>query len=165
MLELFHAAPSYYSMVARLALAEAGVAYVSRLMDIHLAKQQLSPAYRKLNPHMTVPTLRGPGLLLTDSAQILIYAAQQAAQRPEQSWADVDASRAEAIQRAVAGHYALSIETLTFGKVLATRPWFKAVMVRMLSGINAKLERDIAGKPDQAALLAAVSATASVCSG
>jgi tetrachloro-p-hydroquinone reductive dehalogenase len=75
MLELFHAAPSYYSMVARLALAEAGVAYVSRLMDIHLAKQQLSPAYRKLNPHMTVPTLRGPGLLLTDSAQILIYAA------------------------------------------------------------------------------------------
>jgi glutathione S-transferase len=60
MLELFHAAPSYYSMVARLALAEAGVAYVSRLMDIHLAKQQLSPAYRKLNPHMTVPTLRGP---------------------------------------------------------------------------------------------------------
>ncbi|MBD1193534.1 glutathione S-transferase family protein [Vulcanococcus sp. Clear-D1] len=155
MLELFHAAPSYYSMVARLALAEAGVAYVSRLMDIHLAKQQLSPAYRKLNPHMTVPTLRGPGLLLTDSAQILIYAAQQAAQRPEQSWADVDASRAEAIQRAVAGHYALSIETLTFGKVLATRPWFKAVMVRMLSGINAKLERDIAGKPDQAALLEA----------
>ena len=81
MLELFHAAPSYYSMVARLALAEAGVGYTSRLMDIHLAKQQLSPAYRRLNPHMTVPTLRGPDLLLTDSAQILGYAAQQAEQR------------------------------------------------------------------------------------
>ncbi len=65
----------------------------------------------------------------------------------------------------MAGHYALSIETLTFGKVLATRPWFKAVMVRMLSGMNAKLEREIAGKPYQATLLAAVSATASVCSG
>ncbi|WP_398329126.1 glutathione S-transferase family protein [Vulcanococcus sp.] len=155
MLELFHAEPSYYSMVARLALAEAGLAYASRLMDIHLAKQQLSPAYRRLNPHMTVPTLRGPGVLLTDSAQILRYAAQQAEQRPELAWADADASRAEAIQRAVAGHYALSIETLTFGKVLATRPWFKPVMVWMLSGINAKLEREIAAKSDQAAVLQA----------
>jgi hypothetical protein len=149
MLELFHAAPSYYSMVARLALAEAGVGYTSRLMDIHLAKQQLSPAYRRLNPHMTVPTLRGPDLLLTDSAQILGYAAQQAEQRAERAWADGDASRAEAIQRAVAGHYALSIETLTFGKVLATRPWFKPVMVRMLSGINAKLEREMSKPTSQ----------------
>lgn len=147
MLELFHAAPSYYSMVARLALAEAGVPYVSRLMDIHLAKQQLSPAYRALNPHMTVPTLRGPGLLLTDSSQILAYAAQQGGED--------DANRAEAIQRAVAGHYALSIETLTFSKVLASRPWFKPVMVRMLSGINASLEREIPAHPDQAAALQA----------
>jgi glutathione S-transferase len=67
-LELFHAARSCYSMVARLALAEAGVSTISRLMDIHLAKQQLSPAYRQLIPKMTVLTLRGPGLLLTDSS-------------------------------------------------------------------------------------------------
>ncbi|MBM5792473.1 MAG: glutathione S-transferase family protein [Cyanobacteria bacterium M_surface_7_m2_037] len=155
MLELFHAAPSYYSMVARLALAEAGVPYVSRLMDIHLAKQQLSPAYRALNPHMTVPTLRGPGVLLTDSAQILSFAAQQAARRPQQAWADADASRVAAIQQAVAGHYAISIETLTFGKLLATRPWFQSVMVRMLSGINAKLEREASQHGDQAAVLQA----------
>lgn len=151
MLELFHAAPSYYSMVARLALAEAGVSTISRLMDIHLAKQQLSPAYRQLNPKMTVPTLRGPGLLLTDSAQILAYAAEHASV----PWADADPSRREAIQQAVAGHYALSIETLTFSKLLSSRPWFKRVMVPMLSGINAKLEREAQHAPDQAAVLEA----------
>jgi predicted regulator of amino acid metabolism with ACT domain len=77
-LELFHAAPSYYSMVARLALAEAGLSYRSHLIDIHLAKQQLSDAYRQLNPHLTVPTLRGDGLLLTDSQEILQWVADQA---------------------------------------------------------------------------------------
>ena len=76
MLELFHAAPSYYSMVARLALAEAQIPYSSRLLDIHLAKQQFSAVYRHLNPHMTVPILRGPDLLLTDSSDILRYAAE-----------------------------------------------------------------------------------------
>jgi glutathione S-transferase len=151
MLELFHAAPSYYSMVARLALAEAEVPTISRLMDIHLAKQQLSSAYRQLNPAMTVPTLRGPGFLLTDSSQILAYAAEHTAT----PWADADPSRREAIQRAVADHYAISIETLTFSKLLASRPWFKRVMVTMLSGINAKLEREVQRAPDQAALLEA----------
>ena len=151
MLELFHAAPSYFSMVARLALAEAGVPTISRLMDLHVAKQQLSPAYRQLNPKMTVPTLRGPGLLLTDSSQILAYAGEHAAV----PWADATPGRAEAIQSAVAGHYALSIETLTFSKLLVSRPWFKRVMVRMLSGINTQLERDAQQSPDQATVLEA----------
>ena len=151
MLELFHAAPSYYSMVARLALAEAEVPTISRLMDIHLAKQQLSPAYRQLNPKMTVPTLRGPGLLLTDSSQILAYAAEHAAV----PWADADPNRREAIQLVVDGHYAISIETLTFSKLLASRPWFKRVMVPMLSGINSKLAREAERNPDQAAVLQA----------
>ena len=151
MLELFHAAPSYFSMVARLALAEAEVPTINRLMDIHLAKQQLSPAYRQLNPKMTVPTLRGPGLLLTDSSQILAYAAEHSAI----PWADGDPSRSTAIQRAVAGHYALSIETLTFSKLLVSRPWFKRVMVGMLSGVNATLDREAQASADQAAVLEA----------
>ncbi len=73
-LELFHAASSHYSMVARLALTEAQLPWTSRLLDIHLAKQQLSEAYRLLNPAMTVPTLSVEGLLLTDSAEILAFA-------------------------------------------------------------------------------------------
>jgi len=148
-LELFHAAPSYFSMVARLALAEAGLPYCSRLLDIHLAKQQLSPAYRRLNPQMTVPTLRGPDLLLTDSSQILAFAAHQA----QVPWADADPARQAGIASAVAGHYALSIEELTFSKLLSRRPWFKPVMVRLLTGINASLERDQRRFPAQKELL------------
>ena len=135
MLELFHAAPSYYSMVARLALAEAQIPYTSRLLDIHLAKQQFSPAYRQLNPHMTVPTLRGPDLLLTDSSDILRFAAEHAAT----PWADADRSLQDSIQAVVDGHYAISIETLTFSKLLATKPWLQPLITKVLSGLVEKL--------------------------
>ena len=151
MLELFHAAPSYYSMVARLALAEAGVSTVSRLMDIHLAKQQLSDAYRLLNPHMTVPTLRGPQLLLTDSADILQFAASRAGDR----WADADPQRREAIAAAVAGHYAISIETLTFSKLLATRPMARPLVARLLAGLSRSLDARAATAADGGASLRA----------
>ena len=151
MLELFHAAPSYYSMVARLALAEAQLPYTGRLLDIHLAKQQLSPAYRQLNPQMTVPTLRGPGLLLTDSSEIVTYAAAQAGER----WAEADPARREPIARAVAGHYALSIEALTFSKLLSSRPWARPLVLRQLSALVVRLEREAAQTPDQAPVLLA----------
>jgi glutathione S-transferase len=136
-LELFHAAPSYYSMVARLALAEAGIATTSRLLDIHLAKQQLSDDYRALNPHMTVPTLRGPDLLLTDSSEILAFAAARAGA----AWADADPTLAPAIGDAVQGHYAISIETLTFSKLLTARPWLRPLVARLLSGLSRQLEQ------------------------
>jgi len=147
MLELFHAAPSYYSMVARLALAEAGVGYTSRLLDIHLAKQQLSGAYRQLNPAMTVPTLRGPELLLTSSDAILAFAAAQAGE----SWADAEPQQQAAIQAAVDGHYGIAIETLTFSKLLASRPWLRPVILQMLRSTVQRLER----QGDPAALVKA----------
>jgi len=136
-LELFHAAPSYYSMVARLALAESGIPFTSRLIDIHLAKQQLSDPYRALNPHMTVPTLRGPDLLLTDSSEILAFAASHAGA----AWCDADAALAPAIGAAVQAHYAISIETLTFSKLLTRRPLLKPLVKRVLSGLSRQLEQ------------------------
>jgi len=136
-LELFHAAPSYYSMLARLALAEAGITTTSRLIDIHFAKQQLSDAYRALNPHMTVPTLRGPGLLLTDSSEILAFAAARAGD----AWGDADATLAPAIRAAVAGHYAISIETLTFSKLLTSKPLLKPLVAQLLSGLSRQLDQ------------------------
>jgi glutathione S-transferase len=150
-LELFHAAPSYYSMVARLALAEAGLTYTSRLLDIHLAKQQLSDAYRQLNPQMTVPTLRGPGLLLTDSSMILAYAAQQVGD----GWLDGNPQCAAAIQNAVAGHTAISIETLTFSKLLVTKPLMRAVVPKVLAGLSRGLEARAAQAADGGASLRA----------
>ena len=54
---LYNAPSSYYSMIARYALFEAGLSFENRRMDIHLAKEQLSPWYRAINPKMTVPSL------------------------------------------------------------------------------------------------------------
>jgi glutathione S-transferase len=147
-LELFHSAPSYYSMVARLALCEAHLPFTSRLLDIHLARQQLSPAYGRLNPHMTVPTLRGPGLLLTDSEEILRHAARHSGS----AWADDDSSLRPGIAAAVAGHYALSIETLTFSRLLAGQPWLTPLLTRLLTALVRTLEQQARSTPDGGAI-------------
>lgn len=124
-------------MVARLALTEAQLPWTSRLLDIHLAKQQLSEGYRLLNPAMTVPTLRGAGLLLTDSAEILAFAAAQAGPL----WADADPGLRDGIALVVRGHYSISIETLTFSKLLTTTPQLKPLVAGLLSGLSRELDR------------------------
>lgn len=136
-LELFHAPSSYYSMVARLALVEAHLPWISRVLDIHLARQQLSDAYRLLNPGMTVPTLRGRDLVLTDSIEILAFAATQAGCL----WADDDPDLRREITAVVQEHAALSIETLTFSKLLASNPRLVPFVARLLRGLSHNLER------------------------
>jgi ganglioside-induced differentiation-associated protein 1 len=54
---LYHALSSYYSMIARLALVEGGIAYEPVVVDIHVKMVQQRPDYVRLNPNMTVPTL------------------------------------------------------------------------------------------------------------
>jgi glutathione S-transferase len=103
---------------------------------------------------MTVPTLRGPDLLLTDSSEILAFAAQQAGAQ----WADADPARQAGIAEAVQGHYRISIETLTFSKLLSSRPWFKAVVNKVLSGVILRLERQAKRCPEQAEPLLAKAA-------
>src|SRR5262245_23284361 len=75
---LYHAASSYYSMIARLALVENGHGFESVLVDIHRRREQLEPAYVRLNPGMTVPTLvdvpGAPPRILADSRDILRFA-------------------------------------------------------------------------------------------
>jgi len=150
-LELFHAAPSYYSMVARLALAEAGLSYRSHLIDIHLAKQQLSDAYRQLNPQMTVPTLRGDDLLLTDSQEIL----QWVAGRAGAAWMDAQPALQGPIGAVVAGHYAISIEDLTFGKWMLGNKLLARVFPGMLQRAMQSLDKRAAAAADGGARLRA----------
>jgi glutathione S-transferase len=150
-LELFHAAPSYYSMVARLALAEAGLSYRSHLIDIHLAKQQLTDAYRQLNPQMTVPTLRGDGLLLTDSQTILVWVAGQAGD----AWMDAEPTVQGSIGAVVAGHYAISIEDLTFGKWMLSNKVLAKVFPTMLQRSVQSLDKRAATAADGGASLRA----------
>lgn len=58
---------------ARILLAEKGVIFETLQVDLR-AGEQLSDAYRKINPHCTVPTLRtDDGLLLTDNAAITAW--------------------------------------------------------------------------------------------
>ena len=58
---------------ARILLAEKGVAFDTVQVDLRHG-EQLSDAYRALNPHCTVPTLRtDEGLLLTDNAAITAW--------------------------------------------------------------------------------------------
>lgn len=58
---------------ARILLAEKGVAHETVQVDLRSA-EQLSEAYRKINPQCTVPALRtDDGALLTDNAGIAAY--------------------------------------------------------------------------------------------
>jgi glutathione S-transferase len=58
---------------ARILLAEKGVAHETVQMDLR-SGEQLSEAYRQINPLCTVPALRTEGgLLLTDNAAITAY--------------------------------------------------------------------------------------------
>jgi glutathione S-transferase len=54
---LYHTPSSYYSMIARLALAEGRVAHQPVFVDIHFRQSQQQPDHAPLNPNMTVPTL------------------------------------------------------------------------------------------------------------
>jgi glutathione S-transferase len=58
---------------ARILLAEKGVSHETVQVDLRNG-EQLGDAYRQINPHCTVPTLRtDDGLLLTDNAAITAY--------------------------------------------------------------------------------------------
>ena len=145
---LYHASSSYYSMIARLALQSAQVPFTSRRMDIHLAKEQLSDWYLKINPHMTVPSLVDDTQILTDSRDILKYAATLAGPR----WIDSDPTLSQQIEAIVAGQYAIPIEKLTFGKALLSIPPLRLIVPKMLRGIIKKLEAERTSSADPVSL-------------
>ena len=72
MLELYHSGLSTCSKQVRLALAEKGLPYVSRYIELH-HHAQLSTAYLNLNPWGVVPTLIHDGHPIVNSAAINEY--------------------------------------------------------------------------------------------
>jgi glutathione S-transferase len=136
---LYHALSSYYSMIARLALIEGGVAYKSVVVDIHLKMMQQRPDYVRLNPNMTVPTLVLPDRVLGQSRDIAEYAlgAGEATLDPETSaWLDL--------------HYAYPIEELTFGGLLARSPLARIMVPKRLESVRRRLLECAARNPDLA---------------
>ena len=73
MITLYDCATAPSPRRARILLAEKGVAHETVEVDLRRG-EQLSDAYRKLNPQCTVPALRtDEGLLLTDNAAITAW--------------------------------------------------------------------------------------------
>ena len=73
MITLYDCATAPSPRRARILLAEKGVVHQTVEVDLR-NREQLSDAYRKVNPQCTVPALRtDEGLLLTDNAAITAY--------------------------------------------------------------------------------------------
>jgi len=72
MLELYHAATSTCSQKVRLVLAEKGLDFVSRPVNLRL-NENLAPDYLALNPNGVVPTLVHDGNVVCDSSVICEY--------------------------------------------------------------------------------------------
>jgi ganglioside-induced differentiation-associated protein 1 len=136
---LYHAPSSYYSMIARLALAEGGIAYEPVFVDIHFRMSQQQPDYVRLNPNMTVPTLVLADRILDQSRDIAEYAlgvSEATLDGETKVWLDL--------------HYAYPIEELTFGGVLARNPVARIMIPKYLEAARRRLLARAAENPDLA---------------
>jgi glutathione S-transferase len=141
---LYHTPSSYYSMIARLALAEGGVAWEAVFVDIHFRGSQQSPDYVRLNPNMTVPTLVLADRSLDQSRDIAEFALGVSAATLDaetKAWLDL--------------HYGFPIEELTFGRILAGNPMARIMIPRLLERSRRRLLALAAENPDLAAVYAA----------
>ena len=72
MIELYHNDMSTCAQKVRLALAEKGVAWESRHLDLR-GRDHQTPSYLKLNPNAVVPTLAHDGVVVIESTVINEY--------------------------------------------------------------------------------------------
>ncbi len=134
---LYHALSSYYSMIARLALIEGGIAYEAAVVDIHVRMAQQRPDYVRLNPNMTVPTLVLPDRVLDQSRDIVQYAlgaSDATLDDDTKAWLDL--------------HYGNPIEELTFGGLLARNSLARTMIPKRLDAVRRRLLERAAQNPD-----------------
>lgn len=135
---LYQTPSSYYSMIARLALAEGGIACERVFVDIHFRLGQQQPDYVRINPGMTVPTLVLADRILVQSRDIAEYALGSTPDPETKGWVDL--------------HYSYPIEELTFGGILARNPLARIMIPRRLAAIRRQLLAHAAGNPDLASV-------------
>jgi glutathione S-transferase len=131
-------------MIARLALAEGGVAYEPVFVDIHVKRTQQQPDYVRLNPNMTVPTLVLADRILDQSRDIATYALgvdEATLNEDAKAWLDL--------------HYGYPIEELTVGGILARNPMARIMIPKLLRSTHRRLLRFAAENPDLAAVYGA----------
>src|SRR3990167_8863919 len=135
---LYHTPSSYYSMIARLALAEGGIAYERVFVDIHFRLSQQQPDYVRINPGMTVPTLVLADRILDQSRDIAEYALGSTPDDETKTWVDL--------------HYGYPIEELTFGGILARNPLARIMIPKRLQGARPPPPAPAPRKPDLASV-------------
>jgi len=135
---LYQTPSSYYSMIARLALAEGSVDYERVFVDIHFRLGQQQPDYVRINPGMTVPTLVLADRVLVQSRDIAEYALGSTPDSETKAWLDL--------------HYGYPIEELTFGGILARNPLARIMIPKRLEAIRRQLLAHAARNPDLAAV-------------
>jgi glutathione S-transferase len=112
MLTLYHGRTSVCSVKARLALAEKGVAFDSKLMT--LRGDQFDPDYMKLNPNAVVPTVVHDGRVVIESSVIMQYVDEAFAGEPLMPADPLARAQARMILKLMDEHVHLSVMTLTF---------------------------------------------------
>ena len=137
MLTLYHGRTSVCSVKARLALAEKGVPFESRLLT--LRGDQFAPDYMKLNPNAVVPTLVHDGEVVIESTVIMHYA-DEAFPGPSLMPADPLArTKARLMAKLMDEYVHTSCMTLTFATAN------RAHLVQLSA---AELEAELAKSPD-----------------
>lgn len=79
---LYHFPVSLSSQKVRLALAEKGVQFESRIINIGKGHENFKPWYMRLNPRGVVPTLYHKGKIICDSRTIVFYIEKTFVQGP-----------------------------------------------------------------------------------
>lgn len=141
---LYHTPSSYYSMIARLALAEGGIAHERVFVDIHFRLSQQQPDYVRINPGMTVPTLVLADRILDQSRDIAEYALGSTLNHETNIWRETKAW--------LDLHYGYPIEELTFGGILARNPLARIMIPKRLEATRRQLLALAARNPDLAAV-------------
>lgn len=112
---LYHAAPSFYSQIVRLAFAEKSIGYSECELDIHMRMDQISPIYAKIHPEMTIPSLKSGKTIVPGSDQILLYLEEK---YPNPSLMGNTEEEQQLTQNWINLFYGFPIEELTFSTLL-----------------------------------------------
>jgi len=121
MLELYHHGTSVCAAKARIALAEKGLEWQGRYIDI-LKGEQFAPDYLKLNPKHVVPTLVHDGRIIRESTLIGEYLDETFPDPPLQPRADRERQEMRDWLRTATDIHVPAVKTLIYtrkiGKVL-----------------------------------------------
>jgi glutathione S-transferase len=112
MLTLYHGRTSVCSIKARLALAEKGVDFDSRLMT--LRGDQFDPDYMRLNPNAVVPTLVHDGKVVIESTVIMHYADEAFPGAPLMPADPYERAQARMTEKLMDEYVHVSCMTITF---------------------------------------------------